>query len=126
MAGEAGRQLPTWLWLCRVSIMLHRCAACTQRQGTFQGADDHILCLPSQSQLFRAVPGFLVQFGINLDRKKNEKWAETIADDPFPIHVGWMSMFVRAGVWARLHSIQLAVIGAGVQCIRGSRAAGQA
>lgn len=35
--------------------------------------------------LFRAVPGFLVQFGISMDKEKNSKWQETIADDPFPI-----------------------------------------
>ena len=35
--------------------------------------------------LFRAVPGFLVQFGISMDKDKNKKWEETIADDPYPI-----------------------------------------
>jgi len=39
----------------------------------------------SDIPLFRAVPGFLVQFGISMDKNKDAKWQETIADDPFPI-----------------------------------------
>jgi hypothetical protein len=37
--------------------------------------------------LFRAVPGFLVQFGISLDPEKNSKWQANIQDDPYPIQV---------------------------------------
>eukprot|EP00798_Chlamydomonas_sp_ICE-L_P022137 gene22137-29199_t len=37
--------------------------------------------------LFRAVPGFLVQFGISMNRSMNEKLETCILDDPFPIHV---------------------------------------
>lgn len=110
--------------------MLHRYAACAQRQGTFQGADDRILCLPSQSQLFRAVPGFLVQFGINLDRKKNEKWAETIADDPFPVHVGLHVRVCKSWLLAQIaqhsaghHWCRCVASRAG---IGGTKAAGQA
>lgn len=34
--------------------------------------------------LFRAVKGFLVQFGISLDPEQNNKWASNIPDDPYP------------------------------------------
>ncbi len=37
--------------------------------------------------LFRAVPGFLVQFGISMDAAMNNKWSANIQDDPFPMHV---------------------------------------
>lgn len=37
--------------------------------------------------LFRAAKGFLVQFGISMDKEQNLRWQETIQDDPFPIGV---------------------------------------
>jgi cyclophilin family peptidyl-prolyl cis-trans isomerase len=39
------------------------------------------------SPLFRAVPGFLVQFGISMKPGMNEKWNSNIQDDPFPMQV---------------------------------------
>jgi peptidyl-prolyl cis-trans isomerase A (cyclophilin A) len=42
--------------------------------------------------LFRALPGFLVQFGISMDPAMNNKWKETIEDDPFPFNVSLLPM----------------------------------
>ncbi|GAX76540.1 hypothetical protein CEUSTIGMA_g3986.t1 [Chlamydomonas eustigma] len=39
------------------------------------------------SPLFRAIPGFLVQFGISMKPSMNEKWDSNIQDDPFPMQV---------------------------------------
>ena len=36
-----------------------------------------------ETRFFRVVPGFIAQFGVNDDRKRNEAWeAKTIGDDP--------------------------------------------
>src|SRR4051812_39306129 len=34
------------------------------------------------ARFFRAIPNFVVQFGLNADPKKNEPWDRKIADDP--------------------------------------------
>lgn len=65
------------------------------------------------SALFRAIPNFLVQFGIAKEESKRKKWqGETIQDDPqrpdIPIEVGTMA-FAGSGADSRSTQVWIAL-----------------
>lgn len=59
------------------------------------------------ARVFRVVPGFIAQFGINGDRKRNERWgAAPIPDDPVLQSNGRATVvFTNAGPDTRSHQI---------------------
>lgn len=82
-----------------------------QRAWSPRGADRfHDLVAESffdETRFFRVLPGFIAQFGVNNDRKVNEKWdAKTIADDSVSVsNTHGTLVFASDGPNSRSHQL---------------------